>query len=93
MATYVGLIHIHSDFQCVDFPDFPGLTVTGTNLTLVRIEAHELLIRRVSEMQRRQEPVPPPQPIARIMLDPRSRKAMPLLLRVAPPSWRMRQIS
>lgn len=93
MPTYIGLIRVCGDSFTVEFPDFPDLYMTDASLVWARIGAHEMLKRRVAELHRRQEVPPVPLPPDRIMREQRNRHAVPLLLRVALRSLRMRQIS
>lgn len=93
MATYLALIHTTAAGFTVSFPDFPTMSLTANTPTVARLQAQQLLKRRCAEMRRRREEPPSPLPFAHIMRDPRSRNAVPLLLRIAPEPWRLRQIS
>ena len=84
MTIYIALLRFLRNACTVEFPDFPGLTVTIPNVTTARTHASSILVRHVQELRRRNGAVPAPTPAGRIMGRRRSRDAVPMLIRVPP---------
>src|SRR5216683_210849 len=85
MTTYFALLRCLRNACTVEFPDFPGLTVTIPNPAAAHVQASGLLLRHIQELRRRNDALPAPTPAGQIMGQRRSQDAVPMLIRVPPP--------
>ena len=84
MTIYIALLPFLRNACTVEFPDFPGLTVTIPNASAARTHASGILLRHVEELRRHNGALPAPTPAGQIMGRRRSRDAVPMLIRVPP---------
>jgi hypothetical protein len=82
MTIYIALLRCLRNACTVEFPDFPGLTVTIPNVAQARTHASGILLRHVAELRTRHGALPPPTPAGQIMGRRRNRDAVPMLVRV-----------
>ncbi len=82
MTIYIALLRFLRNACTVEFPDFPGLTVTIANAAQARTHASGILLRHVHELARRHGALPVPTPAGQIMGRRRNRDAVPMLVRV-----------
>jgi hypothetical protein len=84
MTIYIALLRFLRNACTVEFPDFPGLTVTLPNASVARTHASGVLLRHVQELRGRNGALPSPTPAGQIMGRRHSRDAVPMLIRVPP---------
>lgn len=84
MTIYIALLRFLRNACTVEFPDFPGLTVTIPNAAVARTHASGILLRHIQELRRRNRALPAPTPAGQVMGSRRSRHAVPMLIRVPP---------
>ncbi len=82
MTIYIALLRFLRNACTVEFPDFPGLTVTIPNAAQARTHASHILLRHVEELRGRHGALPAPTPAGQIMGRLRNRNAVPMLVRV-----------
>jgi hypothetical protein len=84
MTIYIALLRFLRNACIVEFPDFPGLTVTIPNPAAARTQASGILLRHIQELRHRNRAPPAPTPAGQIMGRRRSHDAVPMLIRVPP---------
>ena len=84
MTIYIALLRFLRNACTVEYPDFPGLSVTIPNPARARVQASGILLRHIQELRRRNGTLPAPTPAGQIMGRRRSHDAVPMLIRVPP---------
>ena len=82
MTIYIALLRFLRNACTVEFPDFPGLTITLPSAAQARTHARVILLRHVEDLRSRHGALPAPTPAGQIMGRQRNRDAVPMLVRV-----------